>query len=544
MKYYSYDIFLSHNRADKEFVRLLAIQLSGINYNGRLLRPWLDEQFLDTGELGNDSELTSALDQSRIMCLVLSPEAMSSHWVSFELDHFLQSRTVGSIVLLLRKSCTVPIVLQDQPVIDYSDDYKNDAALELLIAKICPAGEVDINEVKGKVVASFESMWENDEGGFSPGPTRERDAFFNALMKYNINDAAAEGLALAAFKIAAEGMYRIDNDDDKLFNCKMLLGDCLGAAAVRNDTYRQVMQLYLQIAEAHPETSLLLFVLGRAYAKLADLNIKNIDVSIILRIASQLDSKTNIGNEDKALQVLLARTIAKIRDTQIGELLIKTLSVAGSSSRIISIGAISITYYDSDPVFYISELEMTYKQQLQQGIAIPPPIPSTKLLGLLYDMEMDENPMVQNSLKLARNDLEKAYPILNFPYYSTYYYGKKDIIETNYRYNVPFLGIVMLATLDNMVGLAAKANTTSIVCLTEPRIVDALFSSASALLILEQDTESLQCRRLRSRQMPFAMLTKEKMENLTDGDFILVNQDSVIFGRGDILKKMNQGGDY
>ena len=41
----AYDVFLSHNRADKPWVRELASWLADREYNGRHLRPWLDEHF-------------------------------------------------------------------------------------------------------------------------------------------------------------------------------------------------------------------------------------------------------------------------------------------------------------------------------------------------------------------------------------------------------------------------------------------------------------------------------------------------------------------
>ena len=70
---YGYDLFLSHNRADKDWVRKLATRLADHTYNGRALRPWLDEQVLDPGEDVREAELTTALDRSRLFVIVLSP---------------------------------------------------------------------------------------------------------------------------------------------------------------------------------------------------------------------------------------------------------------------------------------------------------------------------------------------------------------------------------------------------------------------------------------------------------------------------------------
>ena len=55
---FSYDIFISHNRADKDWARALANRLAEELLHGRPLRPWLDEKFLDPGDLASESELT------------------------------------------------------------------------------------------------------------------------------------------------------------------------------------------------------------------------------------------------------------------------------------------------------------------------------------------------------------------------------------------------------------------------------------------------------------------------------------------------------
>src|SRR5689334_12638703 len=100
---YAYDIFISHNRADKEWVRALTDRLAEEFYNGRRLRPWLDEQFLDPGQLSGESELTTALDRSRLLGLVLSPEALASRWVDFELRYFLGGRGGEAVIPMLRR---------------------------------------------------------------------------------------------------------------------------------------------------------------------------------------------------------------------------------------------------------------------------------------------------------------------------------------------------------------------------------------------------------------------------------------------------------
>ena len=103
---FGYDIFLSHNHADGELVSAIADRLANHYYNMRPLRPWLDAQVLDRGPLDSDRELFSALDRSRLLAIVLRPEAVQSEWVRKELDYFLlrpalrQPKSVEKTVLL------------------------------------------------------------------------------------------------------------------------------------------------------------------------------------------------------------------------------------------------------------------------------------------------------------------------------------------------------------------------------------------------------------------------------------------------------------
>jgi hypothetical protein len=82
------------------------------------------------------------------------------------------------------------------------------------------------------------------------------------------------------------------------------------------------------------------------------------------------------------------------------------------------------------------------------------------------------------------------------------------------------MGTVAKATAANMEALALEVDASHVVCLTEPRIVDALFDRAGALLVPVQDDRSPQSRRLIGRDVPFAMLDADRMGDLKDGDQI------------------------
>ena len=467
------------------------------------------------------------MDRSRCFGLVLSPEAIASDWVKFEHQYFLSKRDREAVVLIQRRPCSLPEALHDLPILDFTDTEDYEDNLKLLISKLCPAGKNTLSEVESTIDAAFEGIEMSDTfGGLDPGPTHERDAFFHALTLYDIDDAASEGLAVAAFNRAAEHLLRVSalgsNCD---YNFKMLLGECLAVALYHSGSYRQVSQRFLDIAETQSENPVLLFVVVRAYSKLSEIDLRFVDTSVLMHMISQLDAKQQIGNEEKSIEILLGRTVGKIRETPVGELLIKTLSEGGRTSRIVTAVAISFNYDQSPPVFYLSELDQLYESHVQQQAVTNKP-PSKKLLSLLFDLDLDQDKSVQHALDLAKWDLQRAFPDIDFPY--PYFWSglHQDVTVTN-QHNSPFMGAIIKVTLRNMVDLADNLDVSNVACLTELRIVDALFNNCGALLILEQDPDSHQCRRLRSRGVPYGMLSQEMMSKLSNGDIIVVDQQHV-----------------
>ena len=59
--------------------------------------------------------------------------------------------------------------------------------------------------------------------------------------------------------------------------------------------------------------------------------------------------------------------------------------------------------------------------------------------------------------------------------------------------------------------LALRLDASCVVCLIEPRIVEALFDRAGSLLILVQDESSPQCRRLSSRSQRHSDCTAHRL---------------------------------
>jgi hypothetical protein len=520
---YAYDVFISHNRADKAWARELAAWLSDQQYNGRSLRPWLDEQFLDPGALGSTLELTTALDRSRLLGLVLSPEALASSYVDLELEYFLGSRDADHVIAMLRRDCRPPEAVT-VPALDFRADGLAEGPRRQLLVRLCPPTATRPDQVERAVDAAFDQLEASDPGGFAPGTTLERDAVFAELLRHDIDENGAEGLALAGFARAAGRVLRACAHGSRAaYTCKMLLGECLAAALHRSPAYRQVARRFLDLAAAQAGDPVLLFVVARAYSKLAEMDPRLVDTSVLLRAVSQLDAAPP-GNEVRAIEALFARVVGKLRDTPAGELLIKALTERGRASRIVAAGGISLSYQRSEPVFYVSELRQLHDARKEEHV-LPAGRPSKRLLGELFTLDLDQDDSVRNAVRLAREDILDVYPDTDFPYGASWFL-RRHMIQAS-SHHTPFTGTVVKATRQNMTALAGRVEVSAVACLTEPRIVDALFDGCGALLVEEQDADSPQCRRLRSRRVPFAMASEPVMAQLADGDHVVVDDTQV-----------------
>ncbi len=98
-------VFISHSSADKPFVRKLK---SDLNLNG--IETWLDEDELLPGDSLLD-KLNSALESSSHFMIILSPIAVESDWVKYELENalkFVELETLEKIIPILYRPCEIP----------------------------------------------------------------------------------------------------------------------------------------------------------------------------------------------------------------------------------------------------------------------------------------------------------------------------------------------------------------------------------------------------------------------------------------------------
>jgi hypothetical protein len=112
------NVFLSHNAADKPFVRRVArdLESQGVDV-------WLDEWSIRPGE-SISSKIEEALQEYDLFLIVLTPSSVQSEWVKEELRVAYRLRIGKSrqkIIPILRKKCKIPMFLKDYKYIDFTN---------------------------------------------------------------------------------------------------------------------------------------------------------------------------------------------------------------------------------------------------------------------------------------------------------------------------------------------------------------------------------------------------------------------------------------
>lgn len=129
-----FDVFLSHNSKDKPRVRRLAERLKQAG-----LRVWFDEWNLQSGETLSRKKVAEALEQSRVLLLCISPNALASGWVALERDtaiHRDPANVGRRFIPLLLEECKLPDALSRYKYVDFRNEAK--AAFEEIVAACKP----------------------------------------------------------------------------------------------------------------------------------------------------------------------------------------------------------------------------------------------------------------------------------------------------------------------------------------------------------------------------------------------------------------------
>ena len=116
---FQFDVFLSHNQADKPRVRRLAERLKGAG-----VRVWLDEWVVQAGDI-IALKVDEGLEQSRVLLLCISLHALASGWVALERSTAIHRDPANAgrrFIPLLLADCKLPDTLRRYKYIDFREE--------------------------------------------------------------------------------------------------------------------------------------------------------------------------------------------------------------------------------------------------------------------------------------------------------------------------------------------------------------------------------------------------------------------------------------
>lgn len=116
---FRFDVFLSHNAQDKPRVRRLAERLKQAG-----LRVWFDEWNVRSGDI-IALKVDEGLEQSRVLLLCISPNALASGWVALERStaiHRDPSNGARRFIPLLLADCELPDTLRRYKYVDFREE--------------------------------------------------------------------------------------------------------------------------------------------------------------------------------------------------------------------------------------------------------------------------------------------------------------------------------------------------------------------------------------------------------------------------------------
>ena len=126
---FQYDVFLSHNAQDKPSVRRLAERLKQAG-----LRVWFDEWNVRSGDI-IALKVDEGLEQSRVLLLCISPNALASGWVALERSTAIHRDPANEgrrFIPLLLADCELPDTLRRYKYVDFRE--KAEAAVLKILA--------------------------------------------------------------------------------------------------------------------------------------------------------------------------------------------------------------------------------------------------------------------------------------------------------------------------------------------------------------------------------------------------------------------------
>jgi hypothetical protein len=126
-------IFLSHNHADKPFVRQLAHDLRAAG-----IRVWLDEAEMMIGDLFFQ-KIQQAIDEMEYLGVILSRNSVNSSWVQHEVAVAMNQEIEGKrikVLPLVIEDCELPGFLKGKLYADFRDPKRYNEELNKILHRI------------------------------------------------------------------------------------------------------------------------------------------------------------------------------------------------------------------------------------------------------------------------------------------------------------------------------------------------------------------------------------------------------------------------
>jgi hypothetical protein len=132
-KRFKFDVFLSHNGAQKDWTREFAIRLRDAGF-----KVWFDEWCILGGEVGSIA-MERGLEESRHVVLVLSPEFLASEWTDYETQIGLLRSPANrdrELIPILHTKCKVPSRISRLAWIDFTTTHGDPIQFEFRLAQL------------------------------------------------------------------------------------------------------------------------------------------------------------------------------------------------------------------------------------------------------------------------------------------------------------------------------------------------------------------------------------------------------------------------
>lgn len=133
-----YDIFISYNKADIEFVERIVKRIEAEKYNHEHLRCFYAAWDIEAGE-NILLRIEEALSSSRFIGLIVSPDWLKSDWTTLERVIPVYQDPVGikgRILPILRRNCAIPPTIRILKWLDFRNDSNFEREVRKLVARL------------------------------------------------------------------------------------------------------------------------------------------------------------------------------------------------------------------------------------------------------------------------------------------------------------------------------------------------------------------------------------------------------------------------